>query len=118
MDKKIIFVLVTAVIVFAGIYIFLSSTTGQLTAKDELAKCLSIRNATFYGASWCGHCQNQKSLFGDSFQYVKYVECTENQELCQSAGVTAYPTWIINGQKYEGELSLSMLAKLADCPVP
>ena len=29
------------------------------------------------------------------------------------AGVRAYPTWIINGQKHEGVLSLERLAELS-----
>ena len=34
-------------------------------------------------------------------------------ERCVQAGVHAYPTWIINGQKYEGVLSLERLAELS-----
>ena len=30
-----------------------------------------------YGAYWCPHCQAQKKVFGESFQYVPYVECTQ-----------------------------------------
>lgn len=112
-------VVIAIILIVLGIYlIFFSTATGQATSKNNFAKCLSEKGATFYGAAWCGHCQNQKALFGDSFKYVNYVECTLNAQTCQSAGVMAYPTWIINGQKYEGEMTIAFLAKLTECPEP
>jgi hypothetical protein len=47
------------------------------------------------------------------------VECNPlgdhrtQDERCVKAGVHAYPTWIINGQKHEGVLSLERLAELS-----
>lgn len=35
-----------------------------------------------YGSVNCPHCQKQKAMFGDSFQYVTYVECMEEAERC------------------------------------
>jgi hypothetical protein len=54
-------------------------------------------------------------MFGDSFQYVTYVECTEQQSRCQSKGVQAVPTWEINGNLNVGVKSLQELANLAGC---
>ncbi|MGV8171741.1 MAG: peptidylprolyl isomerase [Candidatus Woesearchaeota archaeon] len=88
---------------------------------DNFAKCLTEKNATFYGAYWCGHCNNQKTAFGDSLQYVKYVECAvEGQPqvqtaVCTEAGISGYPTWIINGKEYPGEQTLERLAQLTGC---
>ena len=62
---------------------------------DSFAKCLTEKGAVMYGAVWCAHCKDQKKAFGDSFQYIKYVECTENTKLCLDDGVNGYPTWII-----------------------
>jgi glutaredoxin-related protein len=35
-----------------------------------------------YGSKICPHCLKQKELFGDSFQYINYVECTEEYKRC------------------------------------
>ena len=86
-----------------------------LSAEATLGKCLTEKGATMYGAYWCGHCNNQKDMFGDDFQYVDYVECTEDAAACTSAGVRGYPTWVINGQLYPGEKPLANLAQLAGC---
>ncbi len=88
---------------------------------DDFAKCLTEKGVALYGASWCPHCSNQKEMFGDSLQYIKYVECadSENPQIqtpeCISAKIAGYPTWIINGKQYTGEQTLSELAKLTGC---
>ncbi|MEK7553267.1 MAG: thioredoxin domain-containing protein [Patescibacteria group bacterium] len=83
---------------------------------DNFAKCLAEKNITMYGAEWCIHCQNQKKLFGNSFQYVPYVECPENTQLCIDKGINGYPTWILsNGKKLEGEQTLEKLSQETNC---
>lgn len=97
----------------------LINTTNSTAGKyDAFAKCLSQKGATMYGAEWCGHCKKQKESFGSSFSYVNYVECPENEALCTSQGIRGYPTWIINGQKYEGEQSFEALNQATGCSLP
>jgi uncharacterized membrane protein len=90
-------------------------TPDQLAA---LADHLRQSGAVFYGAYWCPHCQNQKQMFGAAASKLPYVECdprgaNAQPAACQAAGVQAYPTWVIGGQKVEGELSPSELARLS-----
>jgi len=85
---------------------------------DEFAMCLAEKDAVMYGSEGCTHCMNQKLEFGTSFQYVKYVECPLDLELCRAVGIVAYPTWIINGEKYTGEQPLETLADLTGCELP
>ncbi len=98
-----------------------SETKTETSSLDTFAKCITEKGAVFYGASWCSHCNNQKKGFGDSMQYVKYVECAvEGQPQvqtsdCTKAGISGYPTWIINGKSYPGEQSMEHLAKLTGC---
>jgi uncharacterized membrane protein/glutaredoxin len=82
----------------------------------SLAEHLTKVGAKFYGASWCDHCSQQKRIFGSSASRLPYVECSpggqrapQAQE-CRALSITTYPTWIINGQKTEGVLSLTELA--------
>ena len=101
-----------------------NTETSAKTSLDTFAKCITEKGAVFYGAYWCSHCNNQKNGFGDSMQYIKYVECAvEGQpqvqtKACTDAGISGYPTWIINGESYPGEQSLSNLAKLTGCALP
>jgi len=88
-----------------------------------LAEHLTREGALFYGASWCPHCQEQKRLFGASASRLPYLECspagpnTPQAPSCNSAGVSSYPTWIVNGQTFVGEvLSLAQLANATGFP--
>jgi uncharacterized membrane protein len=88
-----------------------------------LAEHLDDAGAVFYGASWCPHCQEQKRLFGASASRLPYVECSPGGRnrpqapSCNGAGVKSYPTWIINGRAYVGEvLSLAQLADATSFP--
>jgi hypothetical protein len=83
--------------------------------KVGLAKALTAKGAIFYGAYWCSHCKDQKAAFSDALQYVTYYECDpqgENPKVkeCEAAGIQGYPTWIYNGDKKEGALTLDELA--------
>ena len=95
----------------------------NLTGEKDLASfanCLTESGAKFYGAYWCSHCNTQKEGFGESAELIPYVECDQNGpnsqvELCSEAGITGFPTWIINGEKYMGRQSHEELAKLTGC---
>jgi uncharacterized membrane protein/thiol-disulfide isomerase/thioredoxin len=84
-----------------------------------LADHLTSVNAKFYGASWCPHCQEQKRLFGAAAGRLPYVECSPNGRpgpqtpACEAAHIESYPTWIINGRRYEGVFPPDELARLS-----
>lgn len=98
-----------------------ASTAQTALSPDQLsalAAHLRQSGAAFYGAYWCPHCQVQKQMFGASATQLPYVECDPSgadarPDLCQAAGVRAYPTWVIGGQKLEGEVSPAELARLS-----
>lgn len=70
-----------------------------------------------YGSVNCSHCQSQKKMFGDSFQYINYVECTEEFDRC--ANISGVPTWEISeGNFLEGRQELAVLAKATNCELP
>ena len=105
--------------------VFIMGSISYLTSQEdpaitELAQCLTDKGTTMYGAYWCGHCSDQKKLFGNSFKYIEYIECDSKgndpqPERCQIEGVAGYPTWKINNQIISGVRSLDQLANLAEC---
>jgi len=126
--KQKIVVSIVVILAIAVIFLFItraiSTHTGYVvkdTNIESLAKCLSENNVKMYGAFWCGHCQNQKSLFEGNLESMNiYVECdprgdNSQTDLCLDKGIRVYPTWEINGQLYTGEKSFSQLAELSQC---
>jgi uncharacterized membrane protein len=102
---------------YAGV--FESASAPQEAKLAALADYLTSVNAKFYGASWCPHCQEQKRIFGAAAERLPYVECSPNgprapqAAVCDAMQIQGYPTWIINGQRYEGVLSIDDLTRLS-----
>lgn len=114
----------TPILVLAGIIIIVlivrasgkSEGTKSDGSPESLARCLRDSGAKFYGSKNCGHCKNQKAMFGAAASELPYVECTENQGECQKAGITGYPTWVFkDGSKKSGAVPLDSLRQLAGC---
>lgn len=94
-----------------------------LSGYDAFAQCLAEKGVKMYGASWCGHCTNQKLAFGESWQYVDYVECSTSgggqAPECAAAGIRGYPTWVFpGGEKLSGERSFEELSQKSGCELP
>lgn len=122
MTKINIFVLIAIVVIISVVFVLFAKKTSNETLPQSVlgsfARCLASKNLTMYGAEWCSHCQKEKSLFGEAFKYVPYVECPENEKLCLEKGVRGYPTWIDNEDtKYEGEQGLEKLSEMTSCPL-
>ena len=118
MNKVIIILVIILLVGFIGYYIFVPGK------YDAFAKCLGEKNAVFYGAFWCSHCQNQKNEFGKSKKYLPYVECSTPDgkgqvEACTQKQITGYPTWeFADGSRMSGEVSMQTLAEKSGCVLP
>lgn len=86
---------------------------------EALAKHLGEIGAVAYLSDTCSYCQQEKALFGDALQYLNVVVCSgvpeskPNPQLCTQKGITAVPTWEMNGRMYTGFRTLGELAVLS-----
>ena len=93
-------------------------TTSSSPQKVKFAKFLRENNIVMYSAYWCPHCHDQKQLFGkEAVKELTVIECAndgkDNQfELCQTKGISGFPSWEINGEIYSGTRDLNDLAKM------
>ncbi len=85
---------------------------------DDFAKCLTNNGAVMYGTDTCRYCNLQKAEFEGSFEFINYVNCIEDNAACINNDIDGFPTWIIDGEKYEGKISLAELGVLAKCELP
>ncbi len=115
------------VVLVAAIHLHYMGVWGKSFGPEDpytraLAEHLQKANVKFYGAYWCPHCKEQKEEFGASAARLPYIECspmgpgTSQAAVCDEKGIQGYPTWIIDGQRYEGVLSLSQLAQYSRFP--
>src|SRR3989338_4422091 len=121
--RNIITWIIVAVVVIGGV-VYLAKIPAKPGPLDTFANCIKDSGATFYGAFWCPHCQNQKAMFGSSARLLPYVECSTpdgNSQLpiCKEKKVEGYPTWEFpGGTRESGEISLGRLSELTNCPLP
>ena len=98
-----------------------STPAAQYSNLDSFAKCLTYSGVKMYGAFWCPHCQNQKTMFGKSFENIDYTECSlpdksGQTQACKDANIQKYPTWEFkDGSRIEGELALLQLSQKSGC---
>jgi uncharacterized membrane protein len=84
-----------------------------------LAMHLRDSDARFYGAYWCPVCREQKDMFEASADRLPYVECTPNGRngalnfTCVANEVRDYPTWVIDGRRLVGLVSVDQLASMS-----
>lgn len=129
MKKSVLFGLIT--VIALGLVFGLSKSASQSSenpniVSGELAsfrECIAESETQFYGAFWCGHCSDQKSILG--VKNVKemdfYIECStpdgnSQTRECIDKGIQSYPTWIFaDGSFQTGVMSLSELASKTGC---
>lgn len=120
MNTKLKIVIIVFVIITIGAIVYgIKESRPAKASYDDFAKCLTEKQAIMYGSASCSVCQKQKSEFGDSFQYVNYVECTENPEACNSEKIERVPTWkFSDGEKIVGFQTFETLSQKTSCPLP
>lgn len=96
-----------------------NSSAAQPDPRMALAQHLTNIGAKIYMVDWCSTCKRQQRDFGEAaFAMLTRINCEENPDVCADAGVRRYPTWEINGQKYERGFPLNKLAQLSNYSGP
>ncbi len=120
LTKIVIGVLIGGVLALIGYGIYDYTQPGKY---DDFAQCIKDSGATFYGAFWCPHCQNQKKLFGKSERLLPYVECSlpsgqGQTQNCIDKKIEGYPTWEFkDGARTIDVFTLQELAQKTSCPL-
>jgi len=124
MNKQTLISIAVIVVVVIGALIFLQKEANKPKIYDTFASCLGEKGATFYGAFWCPHCAEQKTLFKGSDKLLPYVECSTpdskgQTQACIDKGISGYPTWeFADGTRVTNVQSLSYLSTKTGCPLP
>lgn len=106
--------LVVLALIVTSIYYFQILKPGQ--PSQETIKCIGERSE-LYVQLGCSHCKTQEMMFGGSYKHLNVVDCfyPGQKEVCIENGIRATPTWIINGEYYEGVQSIERLKELTGC---
>jgi len=132
MDNK-LFVGITIGILFvvaiAAFFFSRGEKDVALGQYDSFAQCLTDAGFKMYGSATCVFCAQQRAMFGDSFRFIREIECDPRNplpqtELCIAKKITHTPTWILEDKDGKdvtrlapGVQSFETLGGLANCPV-
>lgn len=115
---------------FASCSWFGSGGERPIGVYDEFAQCLYDSGMRMYGSATCSFCARQRNLFGDSFEYVKEIECdprnpNSEAERCIAKNISKTPTWVLEDvdgndvYRFDaGVVSLEKLSEVSGCPLP
>ncbi len=85
---------------------------------NDFVNCLKEKGMVIYGADWCPYTVQLIDLLGGKEAVGSmYIDCEEQQELCQEKGIMGYPTILINDNKYKKERTLSDFAEITGCEI-
>lgn len=95
-----------------------------IITNPKFAQCITSAGWQFFGVAGCGWCGKQKTLFGDTLQFIEFFDCSLIREDCVDLEIDAYPTWIqfddhgeeINRRK--GFISVESWENLTECRRP
>lgn len=106
---------IVIIVVVALAYLFLVPASGP-AQLEEFAKCLAGKGVSLAGTSTCHYCNEQKTMFGDSFSYIEFHDCGTDPVWCAGNNVRSYPTWVFaDGRRAVGLQSLKRLSELSGC---
>lgn len=81
--------------------------------QQKLAEQLTAKGWVLYGTNKCGWCIKQKEVFGDAFEYLNYINCNEDGEVCTGVGIKGIPCWVSpNGTHHTGYQTIKRLSEL------
>ena len=110
-ETKVYLFLVVIIIVIIAI-IMIIRANGEI--DEEAIKCIADKSIVYVSRT-CSACAAQKQILGNYTSYFNMIDCLSEMQKCIDAGINGYPTWFINGKKYEGVQSLEGLKKAAGC---
>ncbi|HLC78330.1 MAG TPA: hypothetical protein VJH92_04350 [Candidatus Nanoarchaeia archaeon] len=82
------------------------------TTTEEVAKCIGEKS-TLYVQLGCPHCKTQEEMFGDNVKFLNEIDCFFEKERCTE--IEATPTWLIDGEYYEGVQEIEKIQNLTGC---
>ena len=112
--KKDTLILVIIVVIVIAIIIGINYVKGNGNYSNETMQCIAD-NSILIVSKTCSHCENQRSILGDSEPLFNIIFIDEQPEVMDQYDLRAVPTWIINNEKITGVQSVEKLKELTGC---
>ncbi len=116
---KVVRSVVLLIVLVVGLYFVANSitnVTGYFVSEvnSEFEGCLNDRDIVLYVDNY-DMMELKELQTADFLGSVEISGCILNKFDCAKKGVSEYPTWIIEGEKVVGDISIFELADMAGC---
>lgn len=119
--KKRIYISLAILIVLVVAFYFVTNEVSKYSGYSvsetytDFEKCLMKQNLALYINSSDTDNTIKNSGVVDYIQFFIIKNCLNNNQPCGDNNVATFPTWIINGNKIEGDLTINKLSALTGC---
>ncbi len=117
--------LLLTVVLFGLPLLLFNLPSSEKENYDALAQCMTEKGVFMYGSFRCGVCAKTRAMFGDSFRFIREVEChpqgeNSQTQLCVEKGIKGTPTWAmeqdgVEVKRYLGFLNIDELKEFSGC---
>jgi len=114
-----VLIIILLTIIFYFISNIITKTTGNAiyegSSKNQFDNCLKQQDITLYiNSNYIPETLSQTKM-GEKLQYIKIFNCLDNNQFCLDKNINSFPTWIINTNKINKDISISELSKYSGC---
>jgi hypothetical protein len=114
MDKKSLKVYIILIAVVVAIVLIITYLKSDGDSDEKTIQCIAD-NSILIVKEGCSACAYQKSILGGDLSKFNVTDCAYETQRCAELGIEHIPTWIIDGEKYEGAQSIEQLKNLTGC---
>lgn len=124
MDEKVEIALIV-ILLIAALFVWGGSTTAnvvktqsepRITAVNhaDFSRCLS-KNGIIVYTNGNEASLRQLEMFGNAVVFIQAVDCSLQEYVCKTKGISTLPTWEIFGKRYVGIIPLGELSDITGC---
>lgn len=122
MKQRILVTIGICIILIAGFYFItnaITKYTGFSVSQEErlsdFENCLKEQKITLYINTNNAAETFRKMELVDYLHYFKIKNCLTDNSVCINEGINLFPSWDINGNKIERDISILELSKFSGC---
>ena len=123
MQKRILITVIIGIVLIIAFYFITNAITkytgffvsGIGETEDDFNVCLKEQDITLYvNTEDIANTLKDIQLL-DKLENFKIKNCLRNNEECSGKGINSFPTWIINKNKIDRDISLDELSEYSGC---
>lgn len=119
--QRILLTIVIGIVLVLGFFFITDSITRHTgfsvseSKEDSFASCLKEQEISLYINTDKSAKTLKNIILFDYLQYSQITNCLSNNQECLKNNVNSFPTWIINRNKIDRDISLQELKEISGC---